>query len=256
MKDTMLRAAARLTPRVLATGIHRRRVRVTPEVVAPSGEDVVVAYSSAIGIPHATVITSEVVDLAATDDSSRLRRVGEVTKDTVLFILDGLVQSADACPPLKSTVGALSFLVNHVELVSGNKAQIGEIYAHIHAIVASLADAIPDPTSISPALEASLRTLANVVHAVCVDMEAIGRQRWVLRFIRAKSHNEELEALMKRLERASDAFARTILTSSDVKLTRLLETSQHRGTSTALHVQTRSIIILPNFFFSHTSFPK
>ena len=105
--------------------------------------------------------------------------VGGMTKDVLLLGLEALAQSADVFPPLKSAVGGLLFFTAqigvscttriqspslsdiHLQLVSGNKELVNDIYAQIDSFADSLARAIPDATVLSPAHEAAIRALAE-----------------------------------------------------------------------------------------------
>ncbi|KZV70142.1 hypothetical protein PENSPDRAFT_685780 [Peniophora sp. CONT] len=138
----------------------------------------------------------------------RLRRPmnPEVAKDALLFSLQALSESADAFPPLKSTVCGLLFLARQVELMDSNKASIVDIYAQIDAFASSLVHAIPDATSLSPAHEIAICALANDLNTVCADLEDIKRQRPILCFLRAKRHSGDLQELMRRLDRADASF--------------------------------------------------
>ena len=111
-----------------------------------------------------------------------------------------------------------------MQLASGNKEQVLEIYAQIDRFAESLVRAIPDVFCISPAHAAALEGLATYVcprflplvktdpgcrrdvDAVTLEMEAIVRQRPVLRFLRAKRHSGQLAQLMQKLSWAHDSF--------------------------------------------------
>lgn len=90
-----------------------------------------------------------------------------------------------------------------------------------------------------------LTSCTRDVHAVCTDMQGISRQRWSLRFIRARQYSAQLNSLAKRLDQADACFMvgsilfglffgryyayfafllhqRTIATSTEMKSTQIL----------------------------------
>ncbi|VDC06690.1 unnamed protein product [Peniophora sp. CBMAI 1063] len=146
----------------------------------------------------------------------------KMTKDILLLSLEGLAQSADAFPPLKSVVGGLLFIMTQVDAVSSNKEQVREIYTQIDVFAASLVRAVPDVTMLSPITQDAIRVLAEDMQAVHQDMEGLARQRVLVRFIRAKRHSSELQNLLKRLDQADASFTRAMLASTDVQNTRIL----------------------------------
>ncbi|KZV70160.1 hypothetical protein PENSPDRAFT_456648 [Peniophora sp. CONT] len=220
-----LRAVAQLAPRMLkAAKLRRRLPAATPAEVLnlPSSSSSAIVEQVLV----ATTSTFPPIIVGGPPVShyqrSRKPKLRALAKDALLFSLKALAQSADAFPPLKSAVGGLLFVANQIELVSSNKAQIGEIYAQIDAFAAALVRAVPDATALSPALEAAIRALADDVEAVCVDIQPITHQRWAVRFLRAKRHDRQLQDLARRLEQAKNTFLITISTSTEMKTTQIL----------------------------------
>ncbi|KZV70158.1 hypothetical protein PENSPDRAFT_685794 [Peniophora sp. CONT] len=216
--STRLRAAAQLAPRVLVSLKGNRRKQALPPVSATAvSESSPLLMTDIAPSPNTTVVTG---------GKARRRKARAITKDALFFSLEALAQSADAFPPLKSAVCGLLFFASQVELVSGNKAQISDIYAQIDAFAESLVRAIPDATALSPALEAAIEALANDVKAVCSDIKAIERPRWYIQFLRAKQNSAELQGLARRLHLANESFTRTVLTSAETKTTQILGSVQ------------------------------
>ena len=108
-------------------------------------------------------------------------------------------------------------------MVSGNKAQVHEIYVQIDDFAASLVRAVPDITMLSPTAKVAIQVLTKYaiiyharlssvlklfsdVEAVRKDMEGIGRHNRLARFIRAKRDSNHLQSLRERLGQADAAF--------------------------------------------------
>ncbi|VDC01470.1 unnamed protein product [Peniophora sp. CBMAI 1063] len=221
--------STRLPPRILLLAKRKRHaLAAAPSSARPETGSVA---SSSPTVPRldnglTVVMAPDRVEVRATKSTSALERssrCGGIAKDVLLLSLEALAQSADAFPPLKSAVGGLLFLTTQIELVSGNKQQILDIYAQIDAFAASLVHAIPDATRLSPAHEAAIRTLAENIQAVSSDVELIARQRPIARFLRAKHHSARLEQLMKRLDQADKSFTRTMLSTVEIKVSEIHE---------------------------------
>ncbi|VDB96256.1 unnamed protein product [Peniophora sp. CBMAI 1063] len=173
------------------------------------------AQSSALlaTIPTGTVSTRSLL---------KTKKLAEDIKEALLFGLEGLSQSADAFPPLKSAVGGLLFIVNQIELVSNNKNQIREIYAQIDGYAASLELAVPDVTALSPAGKNAICAFAAIIQAVRRDLDSLVQEKCSWRFLRAKRHSARLQAILRQLDQADASFTRTMLASTDVQNTRIL----------------------------------
>ncbi|KZV70141.1 hypothetical protein PENSPDRAFT_651787, partial [Peniophora sp. CONT] len=215
-----VRTSIRLAPRALlsVTRLRKDRRQIVEESVAATTSSATTAPAFTTGVLLASA--SSPGNAVARRGKGRISR--SVTKDTLLFGLEALSESADAFGPLKSVVGGLLFFAKQADLVSGNKEQISDVYVQIDAMVASLARAIPDVTELSPVAKEAIRTLAEDIHAVCTDMEGVSRQRWSMRFIRARQHSDRLDSLVKRLNKADACFMRTIATSTEMKSTQIL----------------------------------
>ncbi|KZV62028.1 hypothetical protein PENSPDRAFT_758998 [Peniophora sp. CONT] len=202
----------RLAPRALLATMRRRPAQVTEDNSATPASAAVAAAQNDV-VPALTLLSHSASPTAKLAHSRHQSNRRELTKDALLLVLEALVQSADAFPPLKSVVGGLLFFVTQVEMVSSNKEDVQRIYAQIDAMAASLVAAIPDATELSPAAKHAIRALADDVQAVCVDMRTIARQRRLVRFLRAKRNRAQLQGLLKQLEDSNVFFTRTVLTA-------------------------------------------
>ncbi|VDB96247.1 unnamed protein product [Peniophora sp. CBMAI 1063] len=175
--------------------------------------------SSALSFPaNFADVIAETTDVAPSNRKSR-----EVAKEALLLLLQGLVASADAFPPLKSAVGGLSFVVD--QLVSSNKTQVLDVYARIRIIAESIARAMPVDDTPSPAHEAALRALTSEIEAVCITLRDITHERkhFVKRYICAKLHRAQLQDIVRRLDNADAAFMRTMTSSAEANGAKALD---------------------------------
>ncbi|KZV70147.1 hypothetical protein PENSPDRAFT_456275 [Peniophora sp. CONT] len=158
--------AALLAPRRLRTAIARFTPR--PLLTITRGRPSRVIDATAVGsMPLALTVTDPIIVASSVDATSarsplhRVKASGAIAKDALLLSLEGLAQSADAFPPLKSAVGGLLFIVTQIELVSNNKGQIHDIYVQIDGFAESLVRAVPDITLLSPAAKEAIFALAK-----------------------------------------------------------------------------------------------
>ncbi|VDB96268.1 unnamed protein product [Peniophora sp. CBMAI 1063] len=150
--------------------------------------------------------------------SSRRCTSSALIKDALLVSLEGLAESADAFPPLKSAIGGLLYLTKQIDLVSNNQSQIEAIYAQINSFTASLAHAVSDATSLSHVHKDAIRALAGDIR----DIKVEGKHP-IVRFLRAKRHSGDLQDLSRQLDQADASFRRTLLSSTETKCTRILD---------------------------------
>ena len=110
-----LRTRLQLAPRTLLAVMRPRNGRIVATESAP-----------AISVSSSTAVVSAVSTPGPHDKPARfrfglrpvprLRTSREVAKDTLLLGLQALAESADAFPPLKSTVCGLLFFVKQVDV--------------------------------------------------------------------------------------------------------------------------------------------
>ncbi|VDB96264.1 unnamed protein product [Peniophora sp. CBMAI 1063] len=211
-----LRALSQILPRGLVSLQHRRRYRLFGSAAGSSSTSVDTHLPSPSLSPPALVDSVSCSVIPPSDPSDA------IAKDTLLFGLQVLAESADAFPPLKSLVGGLLSIAGQVELLGSNKSQINEIYAELDAFTTTLARGIPDTNTPSAALKSACQSLAQEVEAICTSMNSIARQRLYRSFLRAKGHSRELQSLARRLNLAHNAFRTTLLISMELKTTLIL----------------------------------
>lgn len=109
-----VRTSIRLAPRALLSVTHLRKSRrqIAEEPVATTASSTTTA--SASGTTMLPASTSSPGNEVARPRRGRTSRA--VTKDTLLFGLEALSESADAFGPLKSVVGGLLFFAKQADV--------------------------------------------------------------------------------------------------------------------------------------------
>ncbi|VDB88457.1 unnamed protein product [Peniophora sp. CBMAI 1063] len=140
--------------------------------------------------------------------------VGADTKDALLLVLDGISQSSDAFPPLKSAASGLLFFAACADLASSNKKQIRDIYKQIETLAISLKRGVRDGTPISSEQQDAIAALAQDIAMLNEDVRDIVNERKsrFKRFFGAKRHREELQDVVARLEMARSTYTTTLAT--------------------------------------------
>lgn len=108
-----VRTSIRLAPRALlsVTRLRRGRRQIVEESVAATTTSATTPFASTTVHPSYTSSTGD--GLAR---SGRRRSSCAITKDTLLFGLEALSESADAFGPLKSVVGGLLFFAKQADV--------------------------------------------------------------------------------------------------------------------------------------------
>ncbi|VDC01468.1 unnamed protein product [Peniophora sp. CBMAI 1063] len=156
-----------------------------------------------------------------------------VAQDATRLGLEGIAQSADAFPPLKSAIGGLLFLWAQAELVSSNKERADGLRVLLGRFLEVLRRT-GQSTSISPGHKAALEVLAKDVDSVSSKMEKLVGKRRLSRILYAKRASADLAQLVKQLKEAHNSFTMAMLsnlgntTSDTLDAIQLLQKDVHR----------------------------
>ncbi|VDC01503.1 unnamed protein product [Peniophora sp. CBMAI 1063] len=182
---------------------HRLRARLVLIIITP---DPLVGPSSTSAGSHRSAI------------------YGTITKDLLLLTLEGIVQSSDAFPPLKSAASGLLFFATCADVASSNKKQIRDIYRRVDALAASLKRGVRDGDPLSPAHQDIIAALAQDIAILNEDLQDIiaERKSRFKRFFSAKRHREELRDVLSQLEAARMSYTTAIATLNATTNTRVL----------------------------------
>ncbi|VDB88435.1 unnamed protein product [Peniophora sp. CBMAI 1063] len=129
---------------------------------------------------------------------------GTIAKDALLFTLEGIVQSSDAFPPLKSAASGLLFFATSADMASNNKKHIRDIHKRVNNLAASLRCGAEDGSMLSSAHHNAIGVLAADISALKEDLEAIVHERKsrFRRFFSARRHREELQDIVQQMDHA------------------------------------------------------
>ncbi|VDC04906.1 unnamed protein product [Peniophora sp. CBMAI 1063] len=137
-----------------------------------------------------------------------------IAKDTLLLVLDAIVQSSDAFPPLKSAASGLLFFATCADTTCGNKKQMRDIYKRIHGLAASLKRGTKEGSRITPEHQDAIEVLAADIEALKGDLEGIisERKSRFKRFFSARRHREELKDVVEQLETSKSNYTTALAT--------------------------------------------
>ncbi|VDB87306.1 unnamed protein product [Peniophora sp. CBMAI 1063] len=137
-----------------------------------------------------------------------------IAKDAILLVLDAIVRSSDAFPPLKSAASGLLFFATCADMACGNKKQIRDIYKRIHGLAASLKRGTKEGSRITPEHQDAIEVLAADIEALKGDLEGIisERKSRFRRFFSAKRHREELKDVVEQLETSKSNYTTALAT--------------------------------------------
>ncbi|VDB88456.1 unnamed protein product [Peniophora sp. CBMAI 1063] len=139
---------------------------------------------------------------------------GTVAKDALLFTLEGIVQSSDAFPPLKSAASGLLFFATSADMASSNKKHIRDIHKRVNGLTASLKRGAAEGSMLAPAHQDAISALAADISALKEDLESIVNERKnrFRRYFSAKRHREELQDIVWQLDNARSNYTTAVAT--------------------------------------------
>ncbi|KAJ7187856.1 hypothetical protein C8R46DRAFT_3041 [Mycena filopes] len=133
-------------------------------------------------------------------------RVPKALPDLLSTSLLALKESADAFPPLKSTVGGVVALWDIAKRAKRCKSDAADIAQRTEDIVCLIADAVPDPMAIPGPMLKSIEGFTYLLAEICATMEKIVLARWVPRVIYLNSTERTLQEIKSRLDDAYRDF--------------------------------------------------
>ncbi|VDB88450.1 unnamed protein product [Peniophora sp. CBMAI 1063] len=137
-----------------------------------------------------------------------------IAKDALLFTLEGIVQSSDAFPPLKSAASGLLFFATSADMASCNKKHIRDIHKRVNSLAASLRSGAEEGSMLTTAHQKAISTLAADISSLKEELEAIVNERKnrLRRFFSAKRHREELQDIVWQLDNARSNYTTAVAT--------------------------------------------
>ncbi|VDB88438.1 unnamed protein product [Peniophora sp. CBMAI 1063] len=139
---------------------------------------------------------------------------GTIAKDALLFTLEGIVQSSDAFPPLKSAASGLLFFAASADMASNNKKHIRDIHKRVNSLATSLRSGAEEGSMLTPAHQKAIAALATDISSLKEELEVIvtERKNHLRRFFSAKRHREDLQDIVWQLDNARSNYATAVAT--------------------------------------------
>ncbi|KAJ7027554.1 hypothetical protein C8F04DRAFT_1122374 [Mycena alexandri] len=139
--------------------------------------------------------------------TAKMKAISYATStDTIPDILStslrALKESADAFPPLKSTVGAVLSVWDIAERAKHSKADAHDIALRAEAILHVVADAVPDPSSIPQPMLQSIKSFVTLLDDVQIRMNAITSTGRLSRVLHLNHNERELQTIKTQLDDA------------------------------------------------------
>ncbi|KAJ7051564.1 hypothetical protein C8F01DRAFT_1174238 [Mycena amicta] len=145
----------------------------------------------------------------------RIKHGSAAFSDIALTSLTALRESADAFPPLKSTVGGFLALWNTIERVKTSKQNAKALRLRAYKVLEALTDAVPDPSNIPPSMLMSIQRFNDVLIEAVNAMEPLTKRRSLLSLNRDEA---TLELFNRRLDESFQTFTIAGLTRVETQL--------------------------------------
>ncbi|KAJ7196316.1 hypothetical protein B0H12DRAFT_1082042 [Mycena haematopus] len=144
-----------------------------------------------------------------------------LTWDAVRTSLELVNGSADACPPLKSVVGAVVALCNLAERIAACDENAEMLAWRSVAIIDTIYNSI-DPNDAIPThfLDGFLQ-FEQLVNEIRTAMEAITKKKRFLRVLHLRRSESELDKFTKRLDSAAEVFMIRSVTVQTMSVARI-----------------------------------
>ncbi|KAJ7055327.1 hypothetical protein C8F01DRAFT_1160198 [Mycena amicta] len=132
---------------------------------------------------------------------ARLKPSGALP-DILWTSLTALQQSSDAFPPLKSAVGGVVALCTIAERAKHSKSDARDIALRTKEFLDVVAEAVPDPTAISPSMLKSIERFTVLLTEIRHRLEPIVRASSVSRIVRLNRNERTLAGIKAQLDDA------------------------------------------------------
>ncbi|KAJ7359451.1 hypothetical protein DFH08DRAFT_846125 [Mycena albidolilacea] len=156
--------------------------------------------------------TSSSHTTAGSDPHPIASRTPRTLPDVLSTSLRALKESSDAFPPLKSAVSGVIVVWEIAERAKHSKADACDIAQRTEDILNVVADAVPDPSVISPAMEESLERFTILLDDIRRRMESMALTSVVSRALRLNRNERTLQGIKVQLDYAyRDVVASAVL---------------------------------------------
>ncbi|KAK7063453.1 hypothetical protein R3P38DRAFT_2756382 [Favolaschia claudopus] len=129
-----------------------------------------------------------------------------VALDIALLSIHVLAESADAFPPLKSVVGGVRALCDIAQRAKAYKSEAISIALRAENILNTIADAVPDPTVIPPAMLQSIECFRLLLGDIRARMERVAQTTRIASVLYLARHEEAIKHIQAQLNDAYQDF--------------------------------------------------
>ncbi|KAJ7018279.1 hypothetical protein C8F04DRAFT_1328405 [Mycena alexandri] len=178
--------------------------------------------------------------------------------DIISTSLVALKESADVFPPLKSAVGGVLAVWDVAQRAKHSKADAHTIALGTQTILDIVANALPDPSAIPPAMLLSIERFTLLLCEICASMEVLTRTTHIYRVVHLNRNEGLLQGIKDRLNEACRDFlaALTLRVEAQQATLAVVHADQHLQTHIA--VQKMADIMVHGcskiLFYSNLSF--
>ncbi|KAJ7751467.1 hypothetical protein B0H14DRAFT_433864 [Mycena olivaceomarginata] len=132
-----------------------------------------------------------------------------------------LKESADAFPPLKSAVGGVLVVTDIAQRAKHSKADALDIAHRTEGILNVIADAVPDPSTISTPMLQSIERFTMLLDEISGAMEAIALCGRISRVVHLNRNERAMRDIKVRLDNAYHDFVAAVALRVEAQQTQL-----------------------------------
>ncbi|KAK7063435.1 hypothetical protein R3P38DRAFT_1907 [Favolaschia claudopus] len=131
---------------------------------------------------------------------------GSSALDIALLSIHVLAESADAFPPLKSVVGGVRALCDIAQRAKAYKAEATNVALRANEILETIADAVPDPMAMRPAMLQSIESFKQLLDDIRSAMERVAGTTRISCVLHLARHEETIKHIQAQLDNAYENF--------------------------------------------------
>ncbi|KAJ7779007.1 hypothetical protein B0H16DRAFT_802385 [Mycena metata] len=161
--------------------------------------------------------------------------------DIISTSLVALKESADAFPPLKSAVGGVLAVWDVAQRAKHSKADAHAIALRTQTILDMMADALPDPSAIPPAMLSSIERFTLLLDEICTSMEVLTRSSGVFRLANLNCNERLLQEIKDQLDEAYRDFQVASTLRIEAQQAALVVSQADQHFQTRIAVQTMAV---------------
>ncbi|KAJ7256455.1 hypothetical protein B0H12DRAFT_1112146 [Mycena haematopus] len=162
---------------------------------------------------------------------NREGKLGELSADAAVAILEAVVASSAIFPPLQSVAGGALHIAKLVRNFRSDKKNWNEFSDYVEKIVANVVGKLPDNKPVREDVKQSIRQLSSTLSRIIDEIEAIQKKPIGFRFLKFATSPDQMSDMKRRLDEA-------------VKLLELeIALSTHKDVATIADVQGKNILL-------------